>query len=188
MLRRSVLRTLVPFVVQRPLGAAETRRPLPLVTAPGTAATRSERVPRRAARLEERLRRFDPEAGPPAGRRRPPAAQRTPDTAHGMIAIDIGVVEQALIGLAIVFQEQHPCHTPSTPVEQASEPLARRKCPLHACSCPSRDTLQPSRAVRVRKNVALEGIRVCRCQRTNNCTRGNANVPAPSSTTFTWHV
>ena len=58
----------VPVVVQRPLSAAKTGCPRPLMAAAWTASPRRKRVPYRAARLEVRLGRTEPVAGPLARR------------------------------------------------------------------------------------------------------------------------
>src|SRR5262249_14210999 len=96
----------VPVFVQRPLTAAQTRSPMPLMAATGTASPRRERIPLGATRLEERLRRVGPLTTPAAGRRRPPLAQRTPDAERHFASSEIGGFERRPAWREVVLQQR----------------------------------------------------------------------------------
>src|SRR5436190_5875417 len=111
----SVGEAFVPRFMQRPLAAVEARRPFPLMAAAWTAPAGLERIPRRAARVKERLWRIHPVAGPPARRRGPPSTQRTADTAQRRVVFNAGCVDRASIDGAITFQKEFPAHAAILP-------------------------------------------------------------------------
>jgi len=83
--KRLLFACLVPIVVRRPLAAAQTRRPSPLVAAPGTSAAGCERIPDRSAGIEGGLGRALGHTAPSAGGRRLPATARAPDVVAAFV-------------------------------------------------------------------------------------------------------
>ena len=97
---------LVPIHVQRGLIAAQTRRPPPLMTTARTPTVRRERIPHRAARLEERLGSAVADARPAARWLRTPATQRTSNGAKRVLLFEARDRRDDLIGPSTLLQEK----------------------------------------------------------------------------------
>src|SRR5262249_23937400 len=113
--------SLVPVVVQRPRAAAQTRGPVPLMTAARTASPCRERVPLGAARLEKRLGRVGPQTIAAARPRRPPLTLPTANADPSLVAIEIGDVERRPPRREIVLQQGQHGHR----ITRRREPVRR---------------------------------------------------------------
>lgn len=131
---------LVPVVVWRPAAASETRRPLPVVTAPWTLAVRGKRVPARAAGSEERLRQR-PLARPAIRRGRAPGALRTANPFRRPPFVEVELLEVEPLRPNIVFQQFEHLSI-SLPIR-----LPRIGGPVDSWPCPPNRTHDAFRAV-----------------------------------------